>query len=95
MELISMNFTGANVMNNYDKALMEWNNIRRQYGLEPENIPPYQNSGFNIKLPDGSNVNGQFYYGGITNPNGYTIKINYSPPTINKIPPVYIRYKID
>ncbi|MEW6773494.1 MAG: hypothetical protein AB1304_05790 [Bacteroidota bacterium] len=70
----------ANVQGDYDKALQEWNNIRRQYGLEPENIPPYQNSGFNIKLPDGSNVNGQFYYGGITNPNGYTIKINYSPP---------------
>jgi len=81
----------SNVQGDYDIAVQEWNNIQQQYGISPTQDVP---SGFTITLPDGSVVSGQFYYGGETNPTGYNIKINITPPppTINKIPPVHIRY---
>ena len=79
----------------FDQALSEWNNVRGQYGLDP--IPADQayngNSFKPITLPDGSRVQGRFYYGGRTNPTGWNIKVNmYAPANQPKLPPVHLRY---
>lgn len=81
----------SNVSGDYDIALQEWNKIQQQYGVTPTQGVP---SGFTTTLPNGSVVSGQFYYGGGVNPTGYNIKLNMTPPppTINKIPPIHIRY---
>lgn len=81
----------SNVPGDYDIALREWNNIQQQYGITPTQGVP---AGFTTTFPDGTNVSGQFYYGGTTNPTGYNIKVIMIPQglKINKLPPLYIRY---
>lgn len=81
----------------FNQALNEWNNVRQQYGLDPVTADQAYGgrSGFGpITLPDQSRASGQFYYGGNTNPNGWNIKIQMTPPPNQpRIPPVHLRYR--
>jgi RHS repeat-associated protein len=84
----------SEVNGDFQLAMKEWNNIQRQYGMEVSQKFP---NSFKTTMGDGSTVTGQFYSGGTTNPQGFSIKINtYLDqsiiPITKKIPAVYIRY---
>lgn len=78
---------------NFESAKVEWNGIKQQYGIDTDFTFP---DGFTKNLPDGGKIKAQFFQGGNSNPNGFTIKLNtfYPTPPDVKIPDVYIRYKL-
>jgi RHS repeat-associated protein len=91
----------ADIEGDFQKALVEWNKIRTQYGegsITVGDVSRFNHDSFKRVLKDGSTVSARIYFGGRSNPTGYTIKVNILYPpgqgSFLKNPPrVYLRYK--